>query len=202
MKIDEFKVAILAKSNKRRNNNDYGYCIAGVTALGEWIRFVADENGDSVSQDEAIEVGQIILALGERAPLAYQTENVVLRDFNVIDKGFSKEFFRYVNNIRPIKENGIFGNAAKRLTAEEMKHNNGTLRLLEVQSLEVYWDKDKKCKALFNHNGIHFDGIPMTDPKHYTKKGSPPEYIGNACIIVSLPDEPVFNKFVAAIYPN
>ena len=35
-----------------------------------------------------------------------------------------------------------------------------------------------------------------------SNKGSSPKQIGEAHIVVSLPDSPAFNKFVAAIYPK
>ena len=197
----QFKVAILAKSNKRRNNKkDYGYCVAGIDESGKWIRFVADNDGDSLPEDVNIKVGQVILANGKRAPLTHQIENVVLDDFCVTKETVNQ----YVGSLTQVDEVGIFGSTDNQLTAIEMRNVNGTLRLIGVSKLEVYWEGsvDLKCKARYEYNGTYYDGMSMTDPSNYTKKGSAPKQIGKAHIVVSLPEQPPYIKFVAAIFPQ
>ena len=196
--MEKFKIAILTKSNKRRRNGQYGCCIAGITEDGEWIRLVADKDGDSLPENIEIQVWQVVLAYGERAPLTYQTENVVLDHFDLVDDHINK----YIRNLQQITEVGIFGNTSNRLSQEEMCEAKGTLRWIKVQNLEIYWNEHNSCRVLFDYNGNYFEGISMTDPKQYTNKGSSPKQIGEAHIVVSLPDSPAFNKFVAAIFPS
>jgi len=196
--MEQFKVAILTKSNKHRDDGGYGCCIAGVSETGEWIRFVADANGDSLPRNTEINTRQIILAEGWCAPLKYQTENVVLCDFHLLQGRVGD----YVKNLKQTKEAGIFGNTANSLSYAEMSKITGTLRLIEVQNLEIYWNSEQKCKVRFERGNTFYEAMPMTDPIYYTKKGSPPKAIGDAFIVVSLSEYPPFNKFVAAIYPK
>ena len=196
---EQYKVAILTKSNKRRFDGNYGFCVAGINETGEWIRLVDDKEGDSLPTDVKIEVGQVILAGGEWTPLAYQTENFVLDKFYVIHEDFDQ----YVGRLQQVDEEGIFGNTDNQLTISEMRRTTGTLRLIEVNDLEIYWEgANPKCKVRFKYSGTHYEGMAMTDPNSYTRKGSAPKQIGNAHIVVSLPAQPAYNKFVAAIFPQ
>lgn len=196
---EKFKIAILTKSNKQRNNKkDFGYCVAGVTESGEWIRLVADKDGDSLPENIEIETMQVYLVNGEGASLAYQTENILLNDFRRVDDNFNQ----YINGLKQVDEVGIFGNTGNSLTDAEMQNINGTLRLIKVQNLEIYWSQNQKCRVCFEYDRNRYEDVAMTDPNHYTRKGSPPKHIGNAYIVVSLPDARPYIKFVAAIYPT
>jgi hypothetical protein len=197
---EQFKIAILTKSSKRRNNNEYGCCIAGISESGEWIRLVADREGDSLPKDIGIDVKQVIIVNGKREPLAYQKENVVLSDFSIT----KENYIQYINKLEQEEEYGIFGNTLNSMNIAEMRNINTTLRFIYVQNLEIYWDGEitLKCKVRFIYNGNRYEGMPMTAYEYYTKKGSTPKYIGDAHIVVSLSNYSPFNKFVAAIYPD
>ncbi|MDR1136011.1 MAG: hypothetical protein LBL49_07525 [Clostridiales Family XIII bacterium] len=194
---EKLKVAILASSNKRRHDDEYGCCVAGVTEEGEWIRLVADKCGDSIREKDAPKVGKVIAASFEYASFKNQIENAILIDFTPTTED-PKE---YVKNIKPVHEDALFGNKRNFLTKLEIKHCEGSLRRVFVRDLEVYWNETSSCRARFTYQQEFYEGIAMTDPKHYTKKGSAPKRIGEAYIVVSLPSDPPYNKFIAAIYP-
>ena len=196
---EQIKLAILTKSNKRRHNDDYGLCVAAIDESGEWIRLVADKEGDSLPTNTKLDVRQVLCVYGERAPLAYQIENFVLDDFYVINEDFNQ----YIRRLKQADEEGIFGNKANQVSKKDMTNIDGTLRLIEVKELAIYWEGlDPKCKACFIYDGTRYEGMAMTDPNNYTRKGSEAKKIGNAYIVVSLPDQPAYNKFVAAIFPQ
>ena len=195
---ERIKVAILTKSNKRRYDNNYGFCVSGIDESGEWIRLVADKEGDSLPSNTGIEVGQVISVNGEWAPLVYQTENFVLDDFVIVHDNY----YQYMNRLKQENEEGIFGNTANQVSISEMQRINGTLRLIAVEELGIYWEGiDPKCKVRFKYDGTHYEGMAMTDPKSYTRKGSGAKQLGKAHIVISLPNQPAYNKFVAAIFP-
>ncbi|MDR1840826.1 MAG: hypothetical protein LBQ86_02770 [Holophagales bacterium] len=207
---ERMKVAILAKSTKVRHDKvTYGYCVAGVNELGEWIRLVADHEGDSLIQADVdktnLNVGKIFEVNVIRAPLKHQSENVVLVDFDF--RLTNEDPNQYVGKLKQLNEVGIFGNLSYFLTNNDILNPNGTLRIIEVFNLVIYWDKNDKRKARFDYNGVKYEQMSMTDPKYYTRKGSLEETsIGSAYIVVSFPEKPwtdgKYYKFVAAIYPK
>jgi len=191
-------LAILASSNKARPDGSYGRCIAAITQTGEWVRLVADGNGASIPEKEAqqLSTGKVIEADIVRVPLDYQKENAILRNFRLL--GHDAE--RYFQNIIPVNEVGIFGNTSNRLSIWEINPGIGTFRLLKVEDLLTYRRENENCKAKFIYNGIQYNEMAMTDPNWYAKQNTE-RPIGQALIVVSLPDSPVFNKFIAAIHP-
>jgi hypothetical protein len=195
---ETIKLAILTKSNKSRHDGGHGSCIAGVTSSGEWVRLVSDADGDSIPDIVAkqIPIRKVIEAEIEHVPLTYQVENAVLLDYSVTQDDEK----HYIRNMKTIDESGIFGNASNRLTSSEMRHNQGTLRLINVEDLAIYRFENENCKVKFKYQGCIYDEIAMTDPNWYAKRGSE-RFVGNAYIVVSLPDNPPFLKFIAAIYP-
>jgi hypothetical protein len=196
---ETLKLAIITNSCKSRHNREYGRCVAGVASTGEWVRLVSDISGDSIPVNEAkrIPICTVIQAKIERAPLKYQTENAVLSEFSVTQEDAKQ----YIQNIRSVNETGIFGSTSNQLEVSEMRCVKGTLRLIDAEDLKIYWNYKNKCKTEFDCGGNHYD-LPMTDPNQYTKKGSPLKSIGKAYVVVSLSNDPPFNKFAAAIYPH
>ena len=195
---EQIKVAILTKSNKRRNDGSFGFCVAGIDEYGEWIRLVADEDGDSLPIDVEISIGQVILITGKRVPLTYQTENFVLNKCSIV---YGEDANQYVNKLRQGDEHGIFGNTSNQLSSAEMKHCKGTLRLVAVENLSTYRRVDESCKCKFTYQGHLYNDVAMTDRGWYAKEGTERK-IGKASIVVGLPNSPAFNKFVAAIFQH
>jgi len=112
----EIKAAIMAKSKKGRRNGDHGYCVAGITEEGKWIRLVSDKGGDSLPEDVSFKVGQVIVADVESAPLAHQPENAVLGKWRTTKESSES----YITGSKPASESCIFGNTANHLTEKEM----------------------------------------------------------------------------------
>jgi hypothetical protein len=196
-KKETIKLAVLTCSNKARHDGSHGSCVAGVTSSGKWIRLVSDADGDSIPEDDAEQMlYKVVEAEIEHAPLTYQTENAVLLNYSVTQDDVNP----YIQNINTVNEFGIFGNKLNQLTEFEMRRNQGTLRLVVVEDLTTYRLESGNCKAKFKYQGYEYNEIAMTDPEWYAAKGTERK-IGKAHIIVSLPDSPAFNKFVAAIYP-
>ncbi|MDR1643987.1 MAG: hypothetical protein LBT59_30170 [Clostridiales bacterium] len=189
------KIVVLANSQKFcESSKKYGRLVAGATKSGEWIRLVEDESGDALPQFKAMRmaVGKVIEVTVLHAPLAHQTENAILLDcVAAVDNPDE-----YTRNIQLVDEDGIFGNSSNQL---RQAPTAGTLRYVHVENLRVYWDNSFKCKADFIFKGERHEGLSMTDSRFYTPKGSSPVRYGNAQIVVSLPDSPIYNKFVASI---
>lgn len=197
-KVETIKLAILTSSNKARHDRSYGNCVAGVTSSGKWIRLVSDAAGDSIATNEAkqIPLCKVIEAEIEYVPLTYQTENAVLAKLCGTTQDDVKQ---YVQAIQPVKEAGIFGTKSNQLTKYEMQYSRGTLRLIHVEDLTTYRHENEKCKAKFNYQGQEYTEISMTAPNWYAAEGTERK-IGNAAVIVSLPNDQPFRKFIAAIY--
>ncbi|GHT01741.1 hypothetical protein AGMMS50276_30400 [Synergistales bacterium] len=193
------KIAILARSNKRQHNNDYGCCVAGITEQGKWIRLVADERGDSLPDSvRTPNVCTVIEANIIYAPLKYQIENAVLINWAEVR---NEKIGDFVNKLFQPDERYLFGTQSNRLGPTEMNKSNGSLRLIQVNELEIYKSNSNSWKTKFKYAGSYYEGISMTDPKHYSTGE-----IGTAIIVVSLPNDDGgysgYYKFVAAIYPK
>ncbi|GBU20295.1 hypothetical protein R80B4_00171 [Fibrobacteres bacterium R8-0-B4] len=193
---ETLNLLIMANSNKRRfDKTTFGRCVAGVTLDGEWIRLVADKEGDSIldSVAEKVRLLTVVRAEIERTPLKYHKENaILLKNLGTIQDNKDN----YLKNIKPIDEIGIFGNTSNQLSNDEMKKCvGGTLRYVSVDGLEIY---DRK-KAKFVYQGHKYENMSMTDKNGYAAEGTT-RLFGKAHIVVSLPNEPIFNKFVAAIH--
>ena len=198
---------ILASSNKRRRNNDYGRCVAGITENGKWIRLVADGTGDSlpVHVGKKLKPFLIINANVTFAPLKYQPENAILLDYSRIGN-YESTYFNAAYNSHP--EQYIFGNLSNRLSEDEMSRINGSLRMIKASDIEIYKNDKESWKIKFKHfkhDGnmttvlSEYEDIAMTDPDFYRVKK-----IGAACIVLSLPSDKggysAYYKFVAAIH--
>ena len=190
---------LICKSNKALHSGDYGRCVAGITDAGEWIRLVSSENGDSIPEADAelIPLEGVIEAEVVRAPLAHQIENAVLLKYTVTRES-SEQFVR---NLLQVNEKGVFGNTKSQLSALEAKRVDGTLRLIDVENLTTYRLAEGSCKARFVYQGCQYIDMAMTDPNSYARPGSERAF-GNAHIIVSLPEDQPYIKFIAAIYSH
>ncbi|MCL2351739.1 MAG: hypothetical protein FWC55_04315 [Firmicutes bacterium] len=190
----KLKIAVLAVSNKRRHNDDYGRCVAGVTENGEWIRLVADKDGDSLPVNTGLRPMSLIEANVEYAPLVHQPENAVLIDYRFA----GGDIKNYLAALKPCLERYVFGNPSNRLNENEMREVRGSLRLILVRNLEIY--SSGRWKVRFTYNECDYADIAMTDPKHYRN-----ERFDSAYILVSLPNAERcyggYYKFAAAIYP-
>ena len=195
------RIAIITRSNKGRADGSYGCCVAGITEYGKWIRLVADENGDSLPNNNSTPkvntVIEVIDATIKYVPLELQPENAILGNYRKIADDVNID--KCINLVGLSTEEYIFGALYNCLNDEEMKRINGSLRFYKVNNLEIYRNEKNKWKVKFSYNGNGYYDIAMTDPNHYQVK-----FIGNAYIVVSLPNESIdfrWYKFVARIIP-
>lgn len=195
------RLVVLTKSAKRRNDGaNYGNCVAGINADGEWVRLVSDFNGDSLSDYECRQFNclDIIDVEVTPCPIEHHPENVKLERFvenvrkysihDVVRKfGLDDDRFCFVNTFNSLDE-------------RERQQAGKSLVLIMVQNLIIYQDDRGKIKAKFIYNGQQYKDISVTD-NQYRK----PLEFEDAYIVVSLPNETKgyarYYKFIAAIYP-
>ncbi|MCL1820947.1 MAG: hypothetical protein FWG36_09885 [Oscillospiraceae bacterium] len=194
------KIVILAKSNKRRNNGNYGKCVAGLNADGDWIRLVSNESGDSLADKDCrhFECLDVIDVDATEAPLEYQPENMILEHLN--RKIGQLPIERIIEKFGTSDDKYCFINSNHLLSEREMKRTDNSLKLFDVKNLHIYKNDNNSYKADFEYKGIHYNNFSMTAPCHFK------EYTyDNAYIVVSIPPRDGgysgYYKFVAAIYP-
>jgi hypothetical protein len=194
------ELLVLAKPDKKCKDQTKGFCIAGVTENGQWVRLVSNPNGDSVRANEcrSFDTGNSIYIDDKNIfhyPLVYQPENFYVNDFRCIHV-LSKQ----VTLPSVSKDSYIFLNNNHFLRASEIPHVGKSLVLAEVTDLIIYKNEYEKIKARFMHNNKLYEEMSITDPRFYAEKS-----IKKAHVVVSLPQEPYnelyYYKFVAAIYP-
>ena len=197
------KILILAKSNKRRHDGTYGKCVAGLTQDQNkeyrWVRLVADRDGDSVT-DAAFPFNplDIIEADISPCPLRNHIENHTYSNARKI----SSITIEQLKNMYPLLPHSFFGSTSNTF-------ENGTptssLTICIAKDMRIYWeerDGHKRQKADFILGNHPVNGVAMTDPKFYTNKESNEEKtIPVAICVASLPNEPVYHKFIAGIFP-
>ncbi len=173
-------------------------CVAGVLGNGDWIRLVTDDpetdgavpweylyasnKGDVLKPLDVIEVD---LIQDNMDPI--QKENYLVNtSFSPIYHGvFSrKSLYQCVS-----KCEYIFGNCKDSLCEQEIKEQNGSLVLVQVNNLRIWGEKrgDKsKSKASFVYNGRDYERISVTDGNYFLKADEE-RFFKTAYIVVSIP---------------
>lgn len=197
------KILILAKSNKARHDHSYGKCIAGITRGSngkyEWIRLVADKSGDSVlEEDFPFCPLDIIEAEVYPCPHNNHVENHI---FDSVRK-ISSITISQLKNIYREMPHSFFGSMSN--TFQGRPENS--LTILLASNIHFYWktgdDGRKHQKVDFKIGNNMAKDVAMTDPDHYTnKRTSEEKVIPLAICVASLPDSPVYSKFIASIFP-
>lgn len=196
------KLLILTKSNKKRHDGSYGKCIAGITREPDgkykWVRLVADSSGDSIlDSDFPYNPLDIIEADLYPCPHSNHIENCTY-DYVSKKQTISIEQLKDIFRRMP---HSFFGSMASRYDGVP----NHSLAILLAYDIRIYWEDGngyKRQRMDFRMGNNTARGISMTDPKHYTNKNNNEEKrIPLAICVASLPDEPVYNKFIASIFP-
>ena len=197
------QIIILAKSNKRRHDGTYGKCVAGLTRETnggyQWVRLVADREGDSLTdEDFPYKPLDVVEAELTPCPLRNHIENYTFANLekrSSINLSQLKEIFQQMPH-------SFFGSMTS-------YYRDGTppnsLSILLAHDIRIYWEEkhgDKKQRMDFSMGNNRATGISMTDRRHYTDKATSAEKtIPLAICVASLPNEPVYNKFIASIFP-
>lgn len=188
---------VLAKSDK---NN--GFCVAGVTKTGKFVRLVKDFEGSALNKEQCkFNKTDLLTVSVLPAPLVHQKENCVLsRIINQVKTNVTiKDLMVYTQN-----PEFIFSNTNPWLTEEEINNQKTSFLFVEVSELLIYENKEGKHKCDFIYNNNNYKGFSMTDPEFKFRN----KRISEALIWVSLPNAPynkygndLYYKFVCAVYP-
>lgn len=193
------KVVVLAKSDKRMNNGNYGYCVAGISEYGDWIRLVSNDSGDSLSiQDcKAFSCLDVLDVETISCPIDHQPENARLVRFKKVG---SHTISQVVAKFGTTNSSFLFVNSDYKLTESQMDKADCSLMLAKVDDFEVYKNENDKIKAQFIYKSRLYANVSVTDPNGYSVKR-----YGTVYIVVSIPSHSYetygYFKFVAAIYP-
>ena len=195
-------ILILTKSNKKRHDGSYGKCIAGVTRESKgkykWIRLVADRSGDSIL-DSNFPYGPLDVIEADLCPCPHNNhvENYTY-DYVSRKQTISLEQLKRIFGRMP---HSFFGIMASKYDGTP----DCSLTILLASDIRIYWDEKngyKRQRMDFKMGKNTAKGISMTDPEHYTNKSNNEEKrIPLAICVASLPDHPIYNKFIASIFP-
>ena len=199
------RILILAKSNKKRHNQSYGKCVAGISLEPadnyRWFRLVADDEGDSLLDSQfsynTLDVVDVELY---PCPRNNQVENC---RFSVYGKVGSKTI-QELQSIFEKMPHSFFGDMK-----EFAVNPKNSLTIFFAKNLHIYWAEragKKYQKVDFNMDNKPTSSISMTDPKHYTnKEKNGVADIPAAICVASLPSEPKYMdrypKIIATIFP-
>jgi hypothetical protein len=200
------KILLLTKSRKRKNNGEYGNCVAGIDDESmEFIRLVFDASGDSLTNKEMPFEPLDIIQCEVKGPypICCQVENHIV-NVNTIEKIGRRniEFIKKLYEENKFQRKSFFDNMNNYVAdAKSLGHS---LSVIMVKNLALYKDDNSKHRADFTIGNNKADNISMTDPDYYryTKNATKntPFLVDNAIIIVSLPSDSPYNKFVAKIF--
>ena len=205
----EKNIAILTKSSKNKR-----YCVAGIDMNnGMWVRLVsADEishgalSNDDMRYDDGspcniLDVAKIQIVCP--APNDFQPENVLI-DAKKPWKRLGHLSIKDVLSIHPAERHSvILGNKYAYLTDAKIGTVGHSLVLIQVRDLMLSRSENLKTKAQFYYGAYKYEKMSVTDPQYYSVVD--PMNIGNAVLVVSLPDAPhnekYYYKFIAKIFP-
>lgn len=177
------------------------------------LRLVSNRNGNGIPYHIADRFNKfdiISFEIIEYVPFEHQTENVLI-DLDSIQKVIfsTKEKNKVINkfiNIKCNENNKVFSNFSYNLN--DISNINHSLETIVVKHLALCLIKnsvgDLKTKANFIYNGHKYKYFAVTDFDYDLRKDSSSElYIGDACLIISLPLKAAVNdsyyKIVASI---
>lgn len=200
------RILILTRSDKRREDGSFGCCVAGLSLMPEdnlkWIRLVASETGNSLSQNFEYKPLDIIeVEILRYCPVGVQNENYLIDEHAPI--GFIKKTTiarverAYDNNA--IKHS-FFGNMDKKVEGVPA----ATLAMIKAKDVDIYRDNagNETRRVDFNVGNNRAVGVAMTDPEFNVPKGSGEhKQYDAALLVVSLPKEYPYTKFVAKVLP-
>ena len=207
------EAVILTKSYKNS-----GYCVAGINLkTGQWVRFVSDDtfNHGAISEADmrydissSCEPFDIVrVSVVRHQPISLQPENFLIQK-GVAWVKLGSMSIDQVLHLHPAETSPyIFVNNWSALSQDEVCDIDRSLMLVKVNMLTINHmfqgePTSGKCSFMYRSNQYNF--MSVTDPNYrYT---GPTNYIGNAYLVVSLPDAPdkskgSFYKCVSKIIP-
>ncbi|HOC91367.1 MAG TPA: hypothetical protein PKH33_03250 [bacterium] len=202
------RLLLLTKSAKRKNDGaTYGYCVAGIDEEGKFVRLCADEKGDSLTEEEMPfkPLDTVECDLSGPFPISCQTENFVVKLKNIAK--VEAKSVSYVDELygdKKIGRRSYFGSMRDRVGKKEAEKLGYSLAAIKVRELKIYRDENKKYRAEFQIGKNVAKPVSMTDPDYYFKAKDAtveePVVFERAILIVSLPNNPPYIKFIAKIF--
>ena len=208
----DINTVILTKSYKNG-----GFCVAGINLdTQEWVRFVSGDvatHGAITNRDmqyNAYESCQPFDVV--RVPVLKPCQNPIQRENYLIDRSRRWEKIGTMDinellDICPIDSDYfIFDDCWSYLNTESahsIDHSLVMVRVYDLQINHIYQGNPmyKKCSFLYNGNTYSF--MSITDPEY--RNSHPTNMIGEAILIISIPDAPDdnnrFYKCVSKIIP-
>ncbi len=206
------EIAILTKSSKHG-----GFCVAGIDlASGEWVRLTSENEsthgalqlGDMQYEDKKYcnTLDVVSVEIKGRNPSKYQPENVLIDPEYYWEKTGEYSIIDILRLHQPEHHQFLLGNQYSYITEAKIGDVGYSLTLIYVTSLiirQTINQKGKlKTKASFQYGLCYYENISVTDPEYYNVPDG--TKIGNAILVVSLPDAPYpddrYYKFVAQIF--
>lgn len=207
------EAVILTKSYKNS-----GYCVAGINLkTGQWVRFVSDDvtnhgaiseadmRYDAFSSCEPFDVVRVSVVRHQPVPL--QPENFLIqRGVTWVKLGTMS--IDQVLRLHPDETTPfIFVNDWSSLTQDQVDDIDSSLMLVRANNLTInhtFQGEPTSGKCSFAYRCNQYNFMSVTDPKY--RYIGPTTYIGNAYLVVSLPDAPdrnkgLFYKCVSKIIP-
>lgn len=206
----DMDVILLSKSAKHGK-----YCVAGIHAqTGDFVRLCSEDEvtGGALSLDEmqyddgsfgaTLDVARIFVK--GKKPLLTQPENVVIdpnRRWHKIGKCGVTDLDKYFSK----ESHGlIYGSNSPIATQENVRQSGKSLLLVKANDIVFYKIENAqgvlKSKVDFTVNGTLHEEYSMTDPRFYHVQDR--EKISNAILLVSIPSDAPFYKFVATIFTS
>ena len=197
---------ILTKSYKNG-----GYCVAGINLdTHSWIRFISNDvvtHGaitDSDMQYDTLEFCKpfdvVSVPVLRHCPATLQPENYLIdrskfwKKLGTIDIGELPEIYPFDN------DTFIFNNTWSYLSLEDTAGIDHSLVMVRVYDLKINHDYQgspayKKCS--FSYRGNQYNFMSITDPEY--RNSEPTKIIGDAILIISIPDAPDNNRFYKCV---
>jgi hypothetical protein len=189
------KILILAVSYKAG-----GSCVAGVDIdTLKWIRLVSTEDGDAIigkPTECGFEKLNIYEVEGRLAPINYQPENFLLaKRSQSLGQPRNDSLNKIVTNIL-YQGDFIFGDNKSVVYSRNV--NSSSLCFVHVKNFSTKWTQNEqgkyKNKASFHFNNYQYNDVFVTE--HNSANFDENE----AYLLISLPKDEPFSKYVAAIY--
>ena len=207
---ENIKIIILTKSSKH-----HGYCVAGVDAkTGKWIRLVSSDintHGALSACHLKYKDGTycrpldiVSVPIIKRCPTVLQPENILIDEKAQWTKIGRASLGELINTHMLESHVYLLGNAYPYITSAKIGTVGHSLELVYVKNMIIYHPQEQRTKACFDSlNGITYKDMSVTDRDFYDMPNN--TMIGDALIVVSLPDTPImenrYYKFVAKIFP-
>lgn len=207
MGTTDMDIIILSRSSKHGK-----YCVAGIhLQTGNFVRLCSEDASthgalsetdleyDDRSSCAILDIARIYVK-GNR-PLLTQPENIVIdqsRSWHKLGRYTVNDLDIYLTK----EPRGlVYGSTSSIATPEQVIQGGKSLILVKAEGIHFYRTMNiygsRKSKVDFTINGTIHREYSMTDPRFYNVQDG--TTISSAILLISVPEDPSFYKFVATI---